>query len=273
MRSLRTTRVLLSLALLAAAVLTCPHVPAQNPSASRADSKSTPSELTVFAAADMQPVLEVLAPYFERRTGIKLKTSFGSSATLSEQIVNGAPADIFLSADFTFAERIVAAGKTDSITPTPYARGILVLWERKDGPFQPLSLDVLQRKDLQSVAIANPDHAPYGRAALAALKKLRYFPNVGPHLIQAESVGQAAQFALSGNAQLALMSQTIAMSGKYKQAGTFVLFPPVTYLEINQCAVVMRNAQHRNEAHIFLNYLTSNETQQHMPELGLQPAQ
>ncbi len=247
------------------------NLQAQVDPAAHADSKAAPVELTVFAAADMQPVLEVLTPYFERRTGIKLKVSFGSSAVLSEQVVNGAPADIFLSADFTFAERVVAAGKADSINPTPYAKGTLVLWERKDGPFQPLSLDTLQRKDLRSVAIANPDHAPYGRAALAAIKKLKYFPNVQPHLVQAESVGQAAQFALSGNAQLALMSQTIAMSGKYKQAGTFVLFPAVTYLEIRQCAVVLQNARHRKEAHVFLNYLTSDEIQQHLPELGLQP--
>ena len=231
------------------------------------------AEVTVFAAADMQPVLEVLGPYFERRTGIKLKVSYGSSAALSEQIVNGAPADLFLSADFTFAERVVAAGKADAINPVPYAQGVLVLWERKDGPFQPLNLDVLKRGDLKSVAVANPDHAPYGRAAIAAIKKMDYFPNVAPHLVQAESVGQAAQFALSGNAQLALMSQTIAMSGKYKDAGTFVLFPPVTYLEIRQCGVVMQNAKHRNEAHILLNYLTSDPIQQHLPELGLRPIQ
>ena len=221
----------------------------------------------------MQPVLEVLAPYFERRTGIKLKISFGSSAALSQQIVNGAPADLFLSADYTFAEQLVAAGKSDGKEPVAYARGMLVLWERKDGPFHPLSLDVLQRKDLKSVAIANPDRAPYGRAALAAVKRLKYLPNVAPHFVQAESVGQAAQFALSGNAQLALISKTIAISGKYKQAGTFVLFPAVTYLEIRQCAVVVANAKHRNEAHILLNYLTSDQIQQHLPELGLQPAQ
>lgn len=242
---------------------------AQSHPAPHGQTKAGASELNVFAAADMQPVMEALGPYFERRTGIKLKVSFGSSATLSEQIVNGAPADLFLSADFTFAERVVAAGKADATQPTPYARGILVLWERKDGPFQPLSLDALQRKDLKSVSIANPDHAPYGRAAMAAIKKLKYYSNVAPHLVQAESVGQAAQFALSGNAQLALMSQTIAMSGQYKQAGTFVLFPPVTYLEINQCAVVLQNAKHRNEAHVLLNYLTSDEIQQHLPELGL----
>ena len=278
MRSVRALRTVLSLSLLAFAAASSP-VRAQAPSApqaqaqAHADSKPAPSELTVFAATDMQPVLEVLGPYFERRTGIKLKTSFGSSAALSEQIVNGAPADIFLSADFTFAERVVAAGKADNTNPAPYARGILVLWERKDGPFQPLSIDTLQRKDIQSIAIANPDHAPYGRAAVAAIKKLNYYPNLAQHLVQSESVGQAAQFALSGNAQLALISQTIAMSGKYKDAGIFVLFPPVTYLEIRQCAVVLKDAKHRHEAHILLNYLTSDEIQQHLPELGLRPIQ
>lgn len=240
---------------------------------SRVEPKQAGSEVTVFAAADMQPVLEVLGPYFERRTGIKLKATFGSSATLSEQVVNGAPADIFLSADYTFAEKVVAAGRADAKDPTPYAKGTLVLWERKDGPFQPLSLDVLERKDLKSVAIANPDHAPYGRAALAAIKKLNYFPNVSPHLVQAESVSQAAQFALSGNAQLALVSQTIAMSGKYKETGAFVLFPAVTYLEIRQCAVVMKDGKHRHEAHTLLNYLTSDNIQQHLPQLGLRPVQ
>lgn len=227
-------------------------------------------ELLVYSAADMQPVFEVLGPYFERRTGIKLKMVYGSSGTLSEQIVHGAPADIFFSADFTFAERVVAAGKADNINPYAYAKGILVLWARKDSRFQPLSVDVLARKDLKTVAIANPDHAPYGRAALAALNKMGFLVNVQPHLVQAESVGQAAQFALSGNAELALMSETIAYSPQYKSAGTSVLFPLSTYLEIRQCAVVRKGATHATEAHTLLNYIMSDEIQNHLSELGLQ---
>ena len=231
------------------------------------------SEVTVLAAADMQPVLEVLGPYFERRTGIKLKVSYGSSAALAQQVQNGAPADLFLSADYTFAEQLVAAGKTDSKDPTPYAKGILVLWKRNDLNVTPFTLDVLNRRDLKTVAIANPDHAPYGRAAMAALKALKYLPNVAPHLVQAESVGQAAQFALSGNAQFALVSQTIAVSPNYKAAGTGILFPFEVYQDIRQCAVVMKDGAHREEAHILLNYLTSDEIQQHLPELGLQRIQ
>ena len=242
------------------------------PAKKRVEPKIAPptGELLVYSAADMQPVFEVLGPYFERRTGIKLKMVYGSSGTLSEQIVNGAPADIFFSADYTFAERVVAAGKADNISPYAYAKGLLVLWARKDSRFQPLSVDVLGRKDLKSVAIANPDHAPYGRAALAALNKMGYLVNVQPHLVQAESVGQAAQFALSGNAELALMSQTIAYSPQYRNAGTSVLFPLSTYLEIRQCAVVRKDAAHRGEAHTLLNYIMSDEIQNHLADLGLQ---
>ncbi len=227
-------------------------------------------ELLVYSAADMQPVFEVLGPYFERRTGIKLKMVYGASGTLSAQIVNGAPADIFFSADYTFAERIVAVNKADNINPYAYAKGILVLWARKDSPFQPLTVDDLSDKSLKSVAIANPSTAPYGRAALAAMTKLGMIANVTPHLVQAESVGQAAQFALSGNAQMALISETVAFSPQYKNSGTSVLFPLSTYMEIRQCAVVMKDAKHRGEAHTLLNYIMSDEIQNHLSELGLQ---
>ncbi len=227
-------------------------------------------ELTVFSAADMQPVFEVLGPYFQRRTGIKLKMVYGSSGTLSEQIVNGAPADIFFSADYTFAERLVGAGKADNINPYPYAKGLLVIWTRKDSPFNPITVDDLARKDLKSVAIANPATAPYGRAAIAAMNKLGLLQNASPHFVQAESVGQAAQFALSGNAQVALMSQTLAYSPAYRAAGTSALFPLSTYMEIRQCAVVMKDAAHREQAHVLLNYITSDEIQNHLADLGLQ---
>ena len=227
-------------------------------------------ELTVFSAADMQPVFEVLGPYFMRRTGIKLKMVYGSSGTLAEQIVRGAPADIFFSADFTFAERVVAANKADAINPYPYAKGILVLWARKDSRFNPLSVDALSRKDLKSVAIANPSTAPYGRAAIAAMSKLGVLQNASPHFVQAESVGQAAQFALSGNAELALISETIAYSPAYRAAGNSVLFPLSTYLEIRQCAVVVKGAAHATQAHTLLSYLTSDEIQNHLADLGLQ---
>ncbi len=123
--------------------------------------------VNVAAAADMQPVFEVAGPIFEQKTGLKLKISYGSSATLSQQLQNGSPADIFFSADFYFAEQVVSANLTDSKQPEPYAKGLLVLWTGKNSRFKPLSIDDLSRKDLNKVAIADPDRAPYGRAAVA----------------------------------------------------------------------------------------------------------
>lgn len=220
----------------------------------------------------MEPVLQAIGPIFEKKTGLKLKVSFGSSATLSQQLQNGSPSDIFLSADFYFAEQLVVANLTDSRQPTPYATGLLVLWSRKDSRFKPLSVDALERKDLKSVAVANPERAPYGRAAVAALKKMKLYDNVAPHIVQAESVTQAAQFALSGNAELALISETIAMSPRYRDAGNFVLLPMSQYAAIRQCAVVMKAGANRDGAHRLLDFMLSDEVQNNLPKLGLQVA-
>jgi molybdate transport system substrate-binding protein len=227
--------------------------------------------VTVAAAADMEPVLQVVGPIFERKSGMKLKVSFASSATLAQQIQNGSPADIFFSADFYFAEQIVASNLAETKSPIPYAKGLLVLWASKGSRFHPLSIDDLSRKDLGPVALANPDRAPYGRSAVIVLKRMKLWDNVAPHIVQAESVAQAAQFALSGNAELALMSQTIAMSPAYRDKGNFVLFPFSQYPEIVQSAVIMKNGANRDGAHALLKFMLSDEVQQNLSKLGLQP--
>lgn len=231
------------------------------------------NELHVDAAADMHPVLDVIAPQFEKQTGIHLLISYGASANLSQQIQAGAPADIFFSADYQFAQRIVAAGLADSDTPTPYARGTLVLWARKGTTAYPPTLEMLRRDDLQSVSIANPTTAPYGRAAEAALKKLGLYAHVAPHLVQAENVMQAAEFGHSGNAQFALISQTIALSAAFRESGGFVLFPADSYPEMKQCAVVMKNSTQRAAAHKLLDFILSPQVQQSLGHVGLKAAE
>ena len=192
---------------------------------------------------------------------------------MSQQLQNGAPADIFFSADFYFAEQLVTSGLTQTMEPQPYAKGLLVLWSRKDSRFKPLSINDLSRKDLKSVAVADPDKAPYGRAALAALKKMGLFANVQPHIVQAESVGQAGQFALSGNAELAIVSETLAVSPKYRAEGNYVLFPLSQYPDIRQCAVFLKAGKNLDGAHRLLKFMLSDEVQQNLTKLGLQPVQ
>lgn len=237
-----------------------------------AQGQKSQKELHVAAAADLQPVMPVLAAAYEHATGIKLVVSYGSSATLTTQILNGAPMDIFLAADFVFPEKIVAAGLSDMKQPTAYAKGALVLWARKDSPLQPISMDKLTDPRVTRIAIANPEHAPYGRAAVAALKKLNLYAKVSSHLVVAENIAQTAQFVESGNAQLGLISLTTANTPHFRQIGTFVRVPTV-YPELRQCAVVMSKSDHRAEAHAFLDWLLTPAVQGNMSKLGLAAVQ
>lgn len=222
------------------------------------------------AASDLQPVMPVLAAAYEKATGVKLLISYGASGTLTEQILNGAPMDIFFGADFTFPEKIVAAGLSDMTAPTPYAKGTLVLWARKDSPLQPITIDSLTDKRATAIAIANELHAPYGRAAAAALNKLKIYDQVKPHLVVAENIAQAGQYAESGNAQLGLLSLTLASSPHFKDVGTYVVVPTMTYPAIQQCAIVLK-AGRKDEAHAFLKWMLSAEVQEKLHDFGLAP--
>jgi molybdate transport system substrate-binding protein len=236
-----------------------------------AQGQEAKKELRVAAAADLQPVLPVLAERYEKATGVKIVANYGSSATLATQILNGAPTDLFLGADFVFPEKIVAAGLADGTAPTQYAKGTLVLWARKDLPLQPISLDTLMDKRVTSVAIANDLHAPYGQAAVAALKRMHMYDQVKPHLVIAENIAQAAQFVQSGNAQLGIISLTAASSQRFQAEGTFVRVPTSSYAPIIQCAVVMARSPMRTEAHAFLDWLLKPEIQAVMATMGLEP--
>jgi len=230
-------------------------------------------ELHIAAAADLTPVLPVLAEAYEKKTGVKIVATFGSSATLEQQLHNGSPQDVFLSADFSHPEGLVADGLTVESAPVPYATGVLVLWARKDSPAQPLTLNMLTRPKLQKLAVANDLHAPYGMAATQALKALHVYDEVKPKLVVAENIAQTAQFAESGNAQAGLISLTTANTAHFREIGTFVRMPVGSYAPIRQCGVVLKASPHKAEAQAFLEWLTSAEIQKHLKEFGLDPAE
>ncbi len=143
-RSIRGTAILAALFSLAPLSLSALQAPTQN--------------VRVAAAADLQPVLPDLLHDFEKQSGLHVDVSYGPSGTLTTQILNGAPFDLFLSADMGYPARIAAAGLSGP--PVPYARGTLVLWARKDSPVQPLTLEALSSAALRHLAVANPEHAP-----------------------------------------------------------------------------------------------------------------
>jgi molybdate transport system substrate-binding protein len=235
-------------------------------------------QLQLACAADLQPVMPTLAAEYEHATGVHLVTSFGSSATLAQQLANGAPQDVFLSADTAHPQQLIAAGialgadPKQPQAPTPYAHGVLVLWARHDSPLQPISLNTLKSSKLIRLAIANPTHAPYGLAAQQALQHLGLYPQLQPKLAVAENIGQTAQFAESGNAQAALISLTIASSAHFRQLGTFVRIPADAYPPIQQAAVLLKSSHQQQLAHDFLNWLTSPAIQHRLKSFGLDPA-
>ncbi len=225
-------------------------------------------ELHVAAAADLQPVMPAFAAAYEKKTGVKLKVSFASSSVLATQIVNGAPFDVFLAADFSFPEKVVAAGLAVEPEAVPYAQGTLVLWARKDSPIEPLNMELLTDPRVTRIAIADQFHAPYGAAAYSALTWMKLIEKVKPKLVVGENIAQTAQLVVSGNAQVGFVSLTGAMSPQMKEIGNYVLVPFV-YPKIRQCAVVMKNSPKKREAVEFLDWMRSPEVQGHLKEFGL----
>lgn len=235
----------------------------------RAQSKA--GELRIAAAADLEPVLPTLVAAYQQRSGTHVTITYGSSATLTQQIQNGAPEDLFLSADCAHPQHLVQSNLAGEPKPIQYATGILALWARKDSPAQPLSLQGLQSPNVQRIAVANDLHAPYGAAATAELRALGLTQALAPKLVTGENIMQTAQFAETGNAQAALISLTIASSPHYRETGSYLVLPR-KYPPITQCGVTVRSSHNLSAAHDFLRWLTAPKVQTRLPQFGLDPA-
>jgi molybdate transport system substrate-binding protein len=234
--------------------------------------------LRVAAAADLEPVLPRIFEQFQQATGIHAEATFQASAALAAQIQNGAPFDLFLSADMGYPKRLIdagladAAGSPDSTTPITYARGTLVLWARKDSALTPPSLELLRDPGLRRLAIASPDRAPYGRAAVAAITNLNLYESLRARLITAENIAQAAQFVDSGNADAGLISLTSALTPRLSASGRYFVIPKNLYPPIEQGAVIINRTAQRAAAHKLLDYLLSPPVQEQLSKAGLTPA-
>jgi molybdate transport system substrate-binding protein len=232
--------------------------------------------LRVAAAADLEPVLPPILLEFQQATGIHAEATFQASAVLTTQIQNGAPFDLFLSADTGYPKRLIDAGLADAAgtanpsTPIVYARGTLVLWTRNDSHLTP-SLDLLRSPDLKRVAVANPERAPYGRAAVAALTSLKLYDTLKPKIVTAENISQTAQFVDSGNADAGLISLTSALTPRLAASGSYFILPRDLYPPIEQGAVIVSKTTQRPQAHKLLDYLLSAPIQAQLAKSGLTP--
>jgi molybdate transport system substrate-binding protein len=233
--------------------------------------------LRIAAAADLEPVLPPILAQFQQATGIHAEATYQASAMLTAQIQNGAPFDLFLSADLSYPKRLIdagladAAGTADSSTPITYAKGTLVLWTRNDSHLPPPSIDLLRSPLLKRLAIANPDRAPYGRAAVAALTSLKLYEELKPHIVTAENIAQTAQFVDSGNADAGLISLTSALTPRLASSGSYFVIPRDLYPLIEQGAVIVSKTSQRAAAHKLLDFLLSTPVQAQLAKSGLTP--
>jgi len=225
------------------------------------DRKTAP-EVGVAAAADLSAVLREIADGFQKKTGVKVNLSFGASGALTQQIQNGAPFDVFFSADTDYPRRLIAAGEADGTSLYQYAVGKLVLWVPADSPldFEHQGLKVLLDPAVKKIAIANPQHAPYGRAAVAALKHAGVYDGVSNRLVLGENVSQAAQFVESGNAQAGFVALAQAVAPGIRGKGKYWELPVDTYPPLAQEAVILSHSQHKKEAAQFLEYIRTEES-------------
>ncbi len=218
-------------------------------------------EINVAAAADLSSALQELATAYEKRTGITVKLSFGASGALTQQVQNGAPFDIFFSADMDYPRQLIAAAQADGATLYRYAVGRLVLWVPKSSPLdvEEKGMDVLLDPSVKKISIGNPQHAPYGRAAVAALKHYGLYEKVSDRLVLGENVSQAAQFVESGNAQVGFVALGHAAAPTMQGKGKYWVIPAEAYPPLDQGAVVISRSPHKPDAAAFLDYIKTTE--------------
>jgi molybdate transport system substrate-binding protein len=226
-------------------------------------------ELTVAAASDLQAVFPAVAAAFQKETGRTVKLTFGSSGNFFTQIQNGAPFDLFFSADIDYPRQLEAAGLAEPGTLTQYAVGSLVVWARNDsGVDVQLGLKALDSPRVRKIAIANPDHAPYGRAAVAALQHEQLYDRVKAKLVLGENISQAAQFVQSGNAEAGVLALSLARAPALSSIGSYSEIPSSFYPPIDQAAVVIRSSAHKDLARQFLALLKQPDVAALMRQFG-----
>ena len=218
-------------------------------------------EITVAAAADLSSALPEVAARYKSETGREVKLTFGASGNLTTQIQNGAPFDIFFSADEGYPQQLIEAGLADKSTLYRYAIGRLVLWVPNDSPLDlsKLGMKALLDPSVKKISIGNPQHAPYGRAAEAALRHYGIYDQVANRLVLGENISQAAQFVESGNAQAGLIALSHALTPTMKAKGRYWTVPVDAYPTLNQAAVVLSRSKQQEAARKFLEFVRSSE--------------
>jgi len=227
---------------------------------------NTDQKIRIATAANMQFAMEVLIKSFEQKTNIECEMIVGSSGKLTAQIKEGAPFDLFVSADLKYPQTLFEANLT-SDKPKVYAYGNLVLWSFKKTEI--FSLKTLQNTDIQHIALANPKTAPYGFAALEVLTHYDLLKKIEHKLVYGESIAQTNQFIRSGAVTLGFTAKSVVLSPKMKGKGSWIALSDTTYSLIKQAVVILStNLENQEKTEQFYNYLFMPEGQEILRNFG-----
>jgi molybdate transport system substrate-binding protein len=221
-------------------------------------------ELTVAAASDLTPVFEELGREFESATKTKVVFMFGSTGMLARQIENGAPVDLFAAANVSYVDQLEQKGLIIPDTKAVYARGRITLWTSNDSPVRLQGIADLARPEVQRIAIANPDHAPYGLAAKQALQSAGIWERVQPKLVYGDNIRQTLQYAETGNVEVAIVSLSLSVPSN----GRWTLIPEELHQPIDQGLAVIKDTKNEQAARAFATFISSPQGKSIMKKYG-----
>ncbi len=251
-------------------LLACCAICVLTPLVLHAQERKNSSELVVAAAADLSSALKELGAAYQRKTGTGLKLSFGASGALTQEIQNGAPFDIFFSADMDYPRQLISSGAAVTESLYQYTTGKLVLWVPAGSALdiEHKGMNALLDPSVHKISIANPQHAPYGRAAVAALRHAGLYDQIANKLVMGENVAQAAQFVESGNAQAGFVALAHAVAPGMQAKGRYWEVPAQDYPPLAQGVVILNSSGHKKEAAQFLDYIKTDDAKQALRKYG-----
>lgn len=219
-------------------------------------------ELTIAAAADLQYAMHALIQGFERQSGAHVRLVLGSSGNLTTQIEHGAPFDLFFSADVDHPAKLQQEKLIEPGSLVHYAVGQLVVYVPKNSTLdlEHQGLAALAGPSVHKIAIANPRFAPYGRAAVAALRHAGIYETLQPRIVLGEDVSQTTQFVVTGNAQAALTALSLMFAPGTQARGRYWVVPAASYPPLVQAVVIVDRSSEKQLAHAFLDYIKTPES-------------
>lgn len=248
-----------------------PATPSAKSSSRPAAAAPATARVRVAAASDLRFAMdELVAGWKLANPGIVVEPTYGSSGTFLAQISEGAPFDVFFSADAEYPRELEKAGLAQTGSTRLYAIGQIVVWVPIDSTLDVGSrgLEALTDPSVQTVAIANPEHAPYGRAAVAAMKAAGVYDAVEPKLVLGENVSQAAQFVESGNADAGVIALSLAVAPTLKDKGRYAVVPIESYPRLEQGAVELDAAIDADAAHAFVDFVLGPDGREVLDRYG-----